>query len=249
MCGIASLDAYDLKMKYQHLGRPKKILLETPEGIQGELVKLVVVPSTLLTTSVYLSDFGLAINAGTSVNYKPQSPSAWCAPERLHDMDPSTASDMWSYMCLFAELYLGTLPWSTYGKVLLHEMVEVLGLLPHPWAGRYHQPTRANASWYDQSKHPESTLEEMIAHARPDVSPIERAHVLSFMQRGFSYNPWHRMTAGQLLKNASFQAVMRIYHVQHSVGKYEYRILGPVRIREMEGPFATGTFFYNKASR
>ncbi|KAF1828558.1 kinase-like protein [Decorospora gaudefroyi] len=210
MCGIAPLDAYDVKMKYQYLGRPKKIPFQTPAGMQGELVRPIVVPPSLLTKSVYLGDFGLAMNAGTSVNYKPQSPSAWCAPERLHNTDPSAASDMWSYMCVFTELYLGTLPWSIYGDAL-PGMVKVLGPPPQTWSGSYHQPTRADASWYDPRKQPESTLEAIIAHARPDVSSTERAHVLSFMLKGFSYNPQHRITAAQLLDNASFQAVMGFY--------------------------------------
>lgn len=210
MCGIAPLDAYDVKMKYQYLGRPKKIPLQTPAGMQGELVRPIVVPPSLLTKSVYLGDFGLAMNAGTLVNYKPQSPSAWCAPERLHNTDPSAASDMWSYMCVFTELYLGTLPWSIYGDAL-PGMVKVLGPLPQTWSGYYHQPTRTDASWYDPRKQPESTLEAIIAHARPDVSSTERAHVLSFLLKGFSYNPQHRITAAQLLYNASFRAVMGFY--------------------------------------
>jgi serine/threonine protein kinase len=144
------------------------------------------------------------------VNYKPQSPRAWCAPERLHNTDPSAASVMWSYMCVFTKLYLGTLPWSIYGDAL-PGIVKVLGPLPQTWCGRYHQPTRTDASWYDPRKQPEFTPEAMIAHARPDVSSTERAHVLSFMLKGFSYNPQHRITAAQLLDNASFQAVMRVY--------------------------------------
>jgi hypothetical protein len=58
---------------------------------------------------------------------------------------------------------------------------------------------------------PEFTLEAIIAQARPDVSSTERAHVLSFMLKGFSYDPQDRITAAQLLYNASFQAVMGVY--------------------------------------
>jgi serine/threonine protein kinase len=211
MCGIVPLDAYNTKMKYQYLGRPKKTILQNAAGMPGEHVRSLVFPPSLLTESVYLGDFGLAMHAGTSVNFKPQSPSAWCAPERLHQRDPSAASDMWSYMCLFAELYLGTLPWSIYGNVLLPEMVNALGPLPQTWNGYYHHPPEADASWYDPRKQPEFTLEAMIAHARPDVSSAERAHVVSFMLKGFSYDPQDRITAGELLHNASFQAVMGVY--------------------------------------
>jgi hypothetical protein len=41
------------------------------------------------------------------VRIKQQAPYCFCAPERLQNADPSLASDMWSYMCLFAALYLG----------------------------------------------------------------------------------------------------------------------------------------------
>jgi serine/threonine protein kinase len=210
VCGIVPLDDYDIKMKYQYLGRPRKMAFQTPAGMLGELVRPVVVPPSLLTQSVYLSDFGLAINAGTSVNYKPQSPSAWCAPERLHNVDPSAAGDMWSYMVIFTELYLGSLPWSIYGDAV-RSIVKVLGPLPQTWYGQYHQPGGRDVSWYDPSRQPEFTLEEMIKNARPDVSPTERTHVLSFMLKGFSYDPQDRMTAAQLLDNASFQAVMGVY--------------------------------------
>ncbi|KAE9367687.1 kinase-like protein [Stipitochalara longipes BDJ] len=181
MCGIVPLDAYDIKMKYQYLGRPRKIPLQTKAGMKGELVRP-----------------------------RPQSPSAWCAPERFHNINPSAASDMWSYMCVFTELYLGTLPWSIYGDAL-PGMVKVLGPLPWLWHNYYHQPTRKEASWYDPKKQREFTLEAMIARTRPDVSSTERAHVLSFMLRGFSYEPQHRITAAQLFNNASFQAVMGVY--------------------------------------
>jgi serine/threonine protein kinase len=117
---------------------------------------------------------------------------------------------MWSYMCVFTELYLGTLPWSIYGDAL-PSMVKVLGPLPQTWYSYYYQPTRTDASWYDPRKQPEFTLEAMIGHARPDVSSTERAHVLSFMLKGFSYDPQDRITAAQLLDNASFQAVMGVY--------------------------------------
>lgn len=212
MYGIMPLDAFDIQVKYQHLGRPKKIPLQTPAGMKGELVRPVVVPPSLLTNSFYLGDFGLAMNAGASVNYKPQSPSAWCAPERLHNTDPSPASEMWSHMCIFAELYIGTLPWSIYGDVLPN-MIRVLGPLPQIWYPYYHQPTIVDASWYDPRKQVEFSLEAMIAQARPDVNSTERAHVFSFMLKGFSFDPRGRLTAGQLLYDTSFQAVMGFYGV------------------------------------
>ncbi|KAF1954238.1 kinase-like protein [Byssothecium circinans] len=209
LCGIVPLDAYDTKTKYQYLGRPKKDRLGPPTGT-AELVRPAVFPATLLSGSVYIADFGIAIRAGTSVNYKPQS--TFCAPERLHNTDPSAASDMWSYMCIFAELYLGHLPCFVNGDVV-HRMVKVLGPLPQDWFRYYHRPGCNYASWYDPRTQPENTLEAMIARSRPDVTSSEAAHVLSFMQEGFRYDPQKRITAAQLLSNASFQAVMGLYGV------------------------------------
>ena len=113
-------------------------------------------------------------------------------------------------MCIFAELYLGATPWSIYGDVLPN-MVKVLGPLPQNWYSRYHQHGRNDSSWYYQRRKPELTLETMIKRFRPEVSSAERAHVLSFMTKGFCYHPQYRITAAQLLCNASFQAVMKIY--------------------------------------
>lgn len=113
-------------------------------------------------------------------------------------------------MCVFAELYLGALPWSLYGDAL-PQIVKLLGPLPQAWYGHYHHPNGTDDSWYEPWRLPESTLEAMIAHARPDASSTERAHVLSFMLKGFCYEPRNRMTAAQLLDNTSFQAVMGVY--------------------------------------
>ena len=51
----------------------------------------------------------------------------------------------------------------------------------------------------------------MIVYARPDVSSTERAHVLSFILKGLSYDPQDRITAAQILYSALFQAVMGVY--------------------------------------
>jgi serine/threonine protein kinase len=206
------LNGYSTAVKYQYLGRPQKIPFQTQAGKRGELVKPVTVPSGLLTRSIYLCDFGLAIDAGTSVSYKPQSPGAWCAPERFHGVDPSSASDMWSYMVIFTKLYLNAPPWSLYGDGVPN-IVKVLGPLPQNWFGCYHQPGKNSASWYDQSKKAEFTLEAMIKRNRPEVSSAERAHVLSFMLKGFHFHPKHRVTARELLSDPSFQAVMKAYGV------------------------------------
>jgi serine/threonine protein kinase len=90
----------DTKTKYEYLGRPLKVALPSDLWRQGELVRPANVPLRLLTDQVYICDFGLATKAGTAVRDKN-------APERFHIVNPSFASDIWSYTCPFSELYLG----------------------------------------------------------------------------------------------------------------------------------------------
>jgi serine/threonine protein kinase len=113
---IASLDNFDTKTKYEYLGRPKKVALTSHLWRPGELVKPMEVSKSLLRETVYLSDFSMAIKAGTEVNRKVLFPFVFCAPERFHGVNPSFASDMWSFMCIFSYLYLGCVPWRAYGQ-------------------------------------------------------------------------------------------------------------------------------------
>jgi len=173
------------------------------------------VPKSLLRETVYLSDFSMAIKAGTEVNRKVLFPFVFCAPERFHGVNPSFASDMWSFMCIFSYLYLGCVPWhSTNSNVLMAKMVEALGPLPEQWKSRYNvYSSPGNKSWYDQGRRPngEKDLETMIKKKRPEASPIEQKHILSIMSKGFSYLPEGRLTATELLRDALFKAVMEIY--------------------------------------
>ncbi|WEW61766.1 hypothetical protein PRK78_007260 [Emydomyces testavorans] len=141
MWDISPLDHYTTDTKYQHLGRPQKIALPPGTWRRGELVKPMDVPERFLSKDkkIYLGDFGLAIKAGTTrVRQKVQSPAAYCAPERFHNVDPSFASDVWSYMCLFTELYLGfRLFFGTGNASVLSDMVSVFGPLPEQWKGSY----------------------------------------------------------------------------------------------------------------
>ena len=116
MWGVALPDNLSRKTKY--FGRPLKLALAYDLWKQGELVKPVNVPESLLTDTVYLGDFGSAIKGGTKVKLKMLSPPdiVFHAPEQFHNVDPSFASDMWSYMCLFIELYLGSLSFCPLGK-------------------------------------------------------------------------------------------------------------------------------------
>ena len=136
MWGVAPLDNLKTKTKYKYIGRPKKIALPRNLWKRGELVWPLKVPKSLITDAVYLGNFGMAIEAGTEVRDKVPSPMniQYCAPERFHNVNPSFASDMWSYMCLFSELYIGHVPWNRWYHPMsktdsLPGMVRILGSL------------------------------------------------------------------------------------------------------------------------
>jgi serine/threonine protein kinase len=213
MWGVTPLDDVNTKTKYEYLGRPLKIAIPS---MHGELVRPVEVPKSLLTDTVYLGDFGLATTAGTKVSHKELSLSnfAYYAPERLHNVNPSFPSDMWSYMCLFAELYLGIIPWETCSYVsMVTQMAKILGPLPKQWKGCFNAHGECDSSWYDHRRKPhhEATLGSIIKKYRPEVSLVEQNHVLNIMSKGFCYSPDDRPTATELLHDPSFQAVMEIY--------------------------------------
>jgi len=215
MWGVAPLDNLNTKTKYKYIGRPKKIALPRDSWRQGELVRPLEVPKSLITDAVYLGGFRLATEAGTEVKDKVPLPLniRYYAPERFHNINPSFASDMWSYMCLFSQLYLNCVPWQCPLRfMMLSCMVEVLGPMPEQWKGHY-VCGECNNSWYDQSitSDPRSALERLIQKERPETSPTERNHVLSLMSRVFCYCPEDRLTATQLLQDASFKALMEIY--------------------------------------
>ncbi len=196
--------------KYQSFGRPRKTLVEPHTNWIGEIVLPMQVPANLLTGSVYLSDFGISIRAGTQVECKQQTPGCWCALEQFHNVNPTTASDMWSFMCIFAKLYLGALPWPPYGDPLA-EIVKIFGSLPQRWSGHFYYPQRANPLWYDPRTKPETSLDALIARARPDVDSTERSYVAHVLRRGFAYEPDERITACQLLQDPDFQNTLRRY--------------------------------------
>ncbi|KAN0085593.1 Protein kinase-like domain containing protein [Elaphomyces granulatus] len=218
MWGITPLDNLDKKAKYEHLGRPQKIPISTIWR-KAELVMAAKIPKSLLTETIYLSDFGMAFKAGTTVERIVLSPHAFRAPELFHKVDPSFASDMWSYMCLFSRLYFNWVPWhNLLRSETLDEMVKVLGPLPEQWKGNY-IGYEYNNSWYDQSTTSDfrSAIERLIQRERPETSPTERNHVLSVMSKVFCYRPEDRLTAQQLLRDDSFKALMEIYKVSMRV--------------------------------
>ncbi|ENH66813.1 Dual specificity protein kinase CLK4 [Fusarium oxysporum f. sp. cubense race 1] len=213
----------DLTTKYQILGRPQKIELPRDQETwkDGELVApMTPKDSFVVQYTITLGDFGLAIRSGTEVDFKLQVPVGYCAPERMHQINPTFASDMWSYMCIFAELYL---KWPLFGpgffgggfRFVAELFVRVLGPLPLSWKGSYDGDGEPDESWYDQSKIPEPkmSLESRVTQSRDTVEPAEQQLVLSILRRGFSYLPEERLSAGELLEDASFKALMDRYGV------------------------------------
>jgi len=93
---------------------------------------------------------------------------------------------------------------------VITDMVRTLGPLPKHWKGYYND---CDNSWYDQSRTSDfrSAVEGLIQRQRPETSPTERNHVLSVMSKVFCYRPEGRLTAPQLLQDASFKALMEIY--------------------------------------
>ncbi|KAG9237183.1 kinase domain-containing protein [Amylocarpus encephaloides] len=213
MWGVVSLDKYDTSAIYQRLGRPKKQeIFGDVKGWRAELVRPVEVPRSLIRKEVYLGDFGMAIRAGTSVDFKGQTPVVYCAPERYHNIDPSFASDMWSYMVIFAELYLGTTPFHGIGVVqVISYIVSIVGPLPQEWKGSYEGPGTAPDSWYDRSSKPYYPLKEQIGVIRPEVSDSERDIAVSIFSRGLCYLPEARISMEELLQDDSFKALLDLY--------------------------------------
>ncbi|RDL30146.1 uncharacterized protein BP5553_10424 [Venustampulla echinocandica] len=215
MWDIISLDQYDTAIKYQYLGRPKKVDLSWLPWKPGELVRPMKVPQNMIGEKVYLGDFGMAIQAGTSVNCKPQSPAIFCAPERYHNIDPSCASDMWSYMCIFVSLYFGCEAfYGSGGKHTMSVWVNSLGPLPEQWKGYYsYYDSKSDDAWYDQSREPQPlmTLASNFERMRPEVNETERNLALEVFAKAFCYVPEYRITAAQLLEDASFKALLKIY--------------------------------------
>jgi hypothetical protein len=213
MWGMVPLHNLNRRAKYEALGRPLKQTIPFVDlWKQGELVRPVEIPENLRTEEFYLGDFGLAMRLGDPMT-RGYPPMQFCSPDRLHRKDPSLACDMWSYMVIFAELYLGNLPFPTFLKGgIISGIVRCLGPLPEQWKGLYTHPGGLD-SWYDQriTADPKHDLASTIARFRPEADPIEREHVHSIMYRVFTYCPEKRLTATQLLRDSSFRAIMDKY--------------------------------------
>ncbi|WEW59585.1 hypothetical protein PRK78_005059 [Emydomyces testavorans] len=214
MWGMVFLSHLSREAKYSILGRPQKAVIDEEDLWKpGELVQPVEVPENLCTETFYLGDFGLAMKLGTSAAEYGLPPIEFCAPERLFNAPPSIASDMWSYMCLFSELYCGTPPFcsSWMGGGMMVDMVRKLGPLPKQWKGHYYYSNSECDSWFEGKPDPKRDLAATISRLAPHASHQELKHVLSIMYSCFNYHPEKRPTATQLLRDPSFRAIMDIY--------------------------------------
>ncbi|KAF5653288.1 CMGC kinase [Fusarium sp. NRRL 25303] len=198
---------------YKRIGRPRKMKLWTEQWKDGELVMPMKPKEELIGDSIVLGDFGLAHRAGASTQ-KMQSPAAYCAPERVHNISPSYGSDIWSYMCIFFELYTGTYLFHGWGHAsVVSSIVYTLGPLPDSWKGAHHVGDSGEDKWYDKNgkMDPEFDLMERISQLRPDVSVKELEQVVLILRRGLVYQHEKRITAAELLVYDPFKELMRIY--------------------------------------
>ncbi|KAF5614595.1 CMGC kinase [Fusarium tjaetaba] len=199
--------------KYKQIGRPRKMKLWTEQWKDGELVLPMKPNEELIGDSIVLGDFGLAHKAGSPAQ-KMQSPATYCAPERVHNINPSYGSDMWSYVCIFFELYTGTYLFQGWGHAsVMSSIVCTLGPLPESWRGTYHVGGSGDDTWYDQNGQldPEFDLKERLSQLRPDVGARELELVVSVLRRGLVYQHEERITAAELLEHESFKELMSIY--------------------------------------
>lgn len=214
MWGVAPIHDLTRAAKYEVLGQPLKLSMSDLNLWKpGERVKPLVVPDDMRTESLYLGDFGQAMKLGCERTQEGRPPLRYCSPDRLHHRSPSFACDMWSYMCIFAQLYIGLTPFPTWGKGgVIASMVGTLGPLPEQWKGSYLWVEESQDMWYNLNTKPWSeSLEKKIDRMRPDCDPVEKKHALSVLTRGFSYYPEKRPSATQLLRDASFRAIMDNY--------------------------------------
>ncbi|GAP90915.1 putative CMGC protein kinase [Rosellinia necatrix] len=216
-------DNLNMATHCQYLGRPRRLDLSSLLWKPGDLVRPVVIPPKLTGNTVYLGDFGMAARAGAPADVQFQTPAEYCAPERYHNVNPSSASDMWSYMCIFATLYLGFSPfYGLGGNRIMELLVNTLGPLPPSWEGRYqYHDSTADDAWYDQARetHVEMTLESKLARRNPAPNETEKALVLSILRRGFYYDPQQRISAAELLEDKAFIAIMEKYGCMQSEEK------------------------------
>ncbi|ROV89597.1 hypothetical protein VMCG_09924 [Cytospora schulzeri] len=180
--------------KCKLLGRPRKARALTidDDRVVGELVAPAQFPLGILGSGVYRCDFGILL---------------------FHNIEPSFASDMWSYMVVF--LYLCTEHPAFTGRQFagkVSSIFELVGLLPLEWKGHYsaYDKEEAKQSWYDQGSPSKSMFSAFLDQHRPDISANEKALALSLIRQVFRPRPRDRVGASELLENKDFKALMSI---------------------------------------
>ncbi|KAF4453122.1 cmgc protein kinase [Fusarium austroafricanum] len=214
MYDLRTLKDLRIAEKYKRFGRPKKMCISVGNFKDGEVVRAAEPDVDLLGDTIVLGDFGLAGKPGIPA-VGGQNPPFYCAPERVHGINPSYASDMWSYMCIFFELYTTEKLFNGWHHDrVISSTVDTLGALPLSWKGSRSDGRSCDDTWYDQDRHvsDESALQPRLARLRPDASLREIELVLCVLHRGLSYLPEDRQTATELLEDASFNEFMAICH-------------------------------------
>ncbi|KAL2285961.1 hypothetical protein FJTKL_07219 [Diaporthe vaccinii] len=216
LCGLnVDLAKMSTAEKYKVLGRPRKArALKEGDQVVGELVAPAKFPLDILSSDTYLCDFGILVEAGTSVPNELQSPAGYCAPELFHDFEPSFAGDMWSYMVVFLYLYTeypASPAWGFAGNV--DSIVERVGVLPLEWKGRYINKGTVQESWYEDASQSKDIFSALLDQHRPDISAKEKGLALSVIRQVFRMKPKDRVRASDLLGNGDFEALMSIYGV------------------------------------
>ena len=208
---MKSLAYYDKKRKYEILGRPLKTWAEWDNKVNrrsGDLIRSIKVPERLLQETIYLGDFGMAFKIGEP-RHQVMHPMRYCAPERLHGIPPSPASDMWSYMCILSYLFFGKHQFTNAlsPAVLMNRLLKFFGPLPSEWKGRSIENGAKPDLHYGLSQGYPPAFHNTLMDDLPHLSPEERLHLESVLSRGFQYHPEKRRTAAQLLEDPSVIAL------------------------------------------
>lgn len=204
--------------KYRLLGRPRKVRIIEDDELVGELVAPAEFPLAILGSNAYLCDFGILVKAGTSVPNTLQSPKRYRAPELFHNMEPSFAGDMWSYIAVFLYLYTETEIFTGRGFAgIVGSIVQHVGVLTSEWKGCYRpcDNKEVKASWYGQGSQVKDAhnLSAFLDQHRPDISASEKALALAVVRKVSPPRPQDRLTASELLGDENFEALMNVHGV------------------------------------
>ena len=219
MFNLRPLPEYkNMTAKYATIGRPQKLPIPPycNPFKDGDLVAPMKPLLKFIGDTLSLGDFGISVTAKEAAMDAAQGPPIYSAPERMHRQAATAACDMWSFMCVFAELYLGYSLFSGRSNAAaLSDVTRVLGPLPPKWKGTCIIPGTENESWYDlnESTLPNKTLEAKVERLKKDISLEEKELVLAVLKRGLSYDPSERLSAGELLEDPTFNKLLELYGV------------------------------------